>query len=275
MLKSFFFIPAGNKKFYSAIDKFSPDYFIFDLEDSVRIDNLSDSIKNLLSISYNGSIPIFVRLWDFNAEIVSENYELFKKFKNIVLPKVDSIEKVERFLNGINNHFQVSDFKFIILIESSKGLINIESILNIYGNYIFAIGFGSHDYCLNLGIKYDYEILRIPRFLILNYAKAFDKIAIDIACMEINNLDIFRKELNEALSIGYDAKFIIHPQQLSEINNYNFYSENQLREYYEIIIEYKKRGSPAIFKYKGRVIEPPHIKSYQKILNENKWKPVI
>ena len=266
MLKTFFFIPAGNKRFFSALSKYRPDFFVFDLEDSVSSENLNEALEYILQNQFDSLKPIFVRLWNIRADIIPKNISLFSTYKNFILPKVDCQEQLDLFFNCLSEYFQINDFKFVILIESPKGIVNLNAILQKHTEHIYGIGFGSHDYCLKSGMKYDYELLRLPRFLVLNAAKAYEKLSIDIACMEVNNSIIFQKEIGDAMNLGYDAKFIIHPKQLKEIEKYHQHTQEEINEFIEIINEYNKRGKPAIFQFKGRAIELPHIKKYEKII---------
>ena len=87
----------------------------------------------------------------------------------------------------------------------------------------------------------------------------------DIACMEVKDVEIFRKEVEESISMGFDGKFIIHPRQLDILNAYPFYSKGDFEEAEQVLDEYERLGNPSVFVFNGRAIEPPHIENYSKI----------
>jgi citrate lyase beta subunit len=164
----------------------------------------------------------------------------------------------------------VSDVKVILLIENPEALFTLQEILTKTKLNVIGIGFGSQDYCNETGMKHTAELLKYPRFMISGIAKACRKTSIDIACMDIKNDEIFLSEIEEAESMGFDAKFIIHPRQLQLIRNYKFYSDNEIFDAAMILAEYERLGKPPVFVFKGRAVEPPHINNYKKIINWEK-----
>jgi citrate lyase subunit beta-like protein len=190
-------------------------------------------------------------------------------FSNFILPKFRNINDLKEIEKNIN--FKLfSQINFILLVENPESLFFIKNILISTGLNIIGLGFGSQDYCNETGMDHSLELLRQPRFIISGIAKAFGIQTIDIACMDIKNNDIFINELKESEIMGFDAKFIIHPNQLEIINNYKFYSNDKMAEAEEILKEYERLGRPTVFVYNGKAVEPPHIIRvccFSKVLN--------
>jgi citrate lyase beta subunit len=265
MLESYFFIPGTHPKIREKIVDIKADNIIIDLEDSI----LGSKIKSVLEVinEINNKDKIWVRPALFDSG--KEQFGLIKKlvkqgFRNFILPKIrnfNHIKNLEAYLgNSILNELSV-----IILVENPECLLNLTEILTNSSFLIEGIGFGSHDYCIETRMKHTNDFLKIPRFQIMNTAKANGVKAIDIACMDFKAGEIFTSELKEAFEMGFDGKFLIHPSQLEMLKKFAFYSQAEVIEAESILYEHNILNKPAVFSYNNRVIEPPHINYYNSI----------
>lgn len=261
MIKSYFFIPASHPKLEEKLHAIQADFFIIDLEDAFESKYLDKSLRLLERIKDKENLWIRPRVFlgnTFNIEPLKTLFHL--GYSNFVLPKVRNISQlnqVEQCLGGGPN--------VILLVENPECLMNLRDILIKTKLNVKGVGFGSQDYCTETGMKHEHHLLRFPRFIIATTAKAFRINCIDIACMGVKNEEIFRKEVEESISMGYDGKFIIHPSQLDILNAYPFYSQGDIEEAEQVLAEYERLGNPTIFVFNGRAIEPPHIENYSKI----------
>lgn len=268
MLKSFFFIPAGNKRFYSALTKYHPDFFVFDLEDSIESENVTDSVDFILNIPVKEE-TIFVRLWSIKTEVVSHNITLFAKYRNYILPKVESSEQLDLFFNELQSFYPVCEFRFLVIIESPIGIVNLNSILNKYHKNIYGIGFGSHDYCNEVGAVHSLENYSFARNAILLQGKAFGKLCLDIASTNIQDEKMFINECKEGFNLGFDAKPILHPWQLIQFQKINYYSDDEINDAHEVS---KQFGGfvpldIAAVNINGRILEKPHIRRLNRVID--------
>jgi citrate lyase beta subunit len=242
---------------------------VFDFEDSISENQTDLGIENLSSIEIKENHYARLRFFYENGKINKDVIDKLIKlgFQNFVIPKFTDSSQIEEIVAVFehNTKYSYVNFKFILIVEHPLGLINLHSTLLVRKLNYVAVGFGSHDYCNYTGMKHDLGLLSIPRFNVMNIAKAHNIIAIDIACMEISSNNQLEEEINQAILIGYDAKFLIHPNQLEYLLNEYFDKEQIIAK--EIIEFYNNHGKPLIFKYKGKVIEKPHIEHYIKLLN--------
>lgn len=268
MLKTFFFIPASNRRFYRALEKYNPDYFIFDLEDSISSVNVYKAINLLLTFPINNKEKIYIRLWDVKPELIEKHKLLFEKYKHILLPKVKSINQLDVFFTEVMRYYPLNKFKFIIIIESPEGITNLHAILKKYNDIIAGVGFGSHDYCNEIGASHTTENYSFARNLVLLNGKAFNKICIDIASTNISDEDFFISECKEAFNMGYDAKPVLHPWQYETINKISFYTNEEIEKakaLYKQFAGFLPNDISAI-KSNGRIIEKPHVKRINNII---------
>ena len=261
MIKSYFFIPANHPKIFDKIQTIQADSFIIDLEDAF------DSKDELNIYDILKRIPNKQEIW-VRPKLI-ENNKLHGKvliklcgigFANFVLPKIRNVGHLKLIEKCIGENSQV-----ILLVENPECLHNLPQMVEKTKLSIAGIGFGSQDYCLDSGMKHESNLLHYPRFIISNTAKAYGIKCIDIACMEIEKENLFREELAEAFSMGYDGKFIIHPKQLNILKSYPFYSKKEIDEAEKVLSEYERLGKPSVFQHKGKAIEPPHINNFLKI----------
>lgn len=269
-MKSFFFIPGNHPRMVEKIESIQADHLIIDLEDSVGKADLESSIKNVSKIDNKEDLWVRPGLFINGVfQPVVLNALLEVGFRKFVIPKTRNLNDI-REVEGLTKGIGCQNVSIIMLVENSECLHNLPEIIKKTKLKPFGIGFGSQDFCAETGIKHSSEYLRYPRFIISNTAKAMGLNCIDIACMDLQGGDVFIEELQEAFNLGYDGKFIIHPKQLECLRSFPFYDANQVQEAKTILEEHQKLGSPAVFVYKGRAIEPPHVNYYKRIINWSK-----
>lgn len=261
MIQSYFFIPANHPKLEEKLNGLQADFFIIDLEDALDSNQLDNSLKRLELIKDKERLWIRPRMFlnnVFNSNLLKGLFDL--GFRNFVIPKVRNISHINQVESCIGESGNV-----ILLVENPEFLLNLRDILNLTTLNVVGLGFGSQDYTTETGMKHDPLLLRFPRFIIATIAKAFGISCIDIACMDVEDEDTFKKEVSEAINMGFDGKFIIHPKQLDVLNSYPLFSNADIDEAEQVLAEYERLNKPSVFVFNGRAIEPPHIKNYLKI----------
>lgn len=272
-MKSYFFIPASRLRNIKNIQRLNPDSTIIDFEDAILgkdIDNYFKEIKDISNFdSYWFRLPIRN---DFKDEVDLSYVQKFTNIgiKFIVLPKIKTAAELINICNEFKNT------KFIILIEHPRLLLEMRYILmnniSVLKN-IVGLGMGSHDLTTFLSAKHEEEQLDYPRKEVLYIAKAYNFLAIDIASMEIFDKTNFIKEVEYGKDNGYDAKFIIHPRQLSWLKN-NVKNESKTLNWAISVLDKLPKNyageDVAPFVLNNEVIEKPHaIKALEIIKKHN------
>lgn len=279
MLKSYFFIPANRDDFLNKIDRIKSDYIIFDLEDSINDSIYHESTKNLRKLKKSENYFIRTKFFE-NKRFVPKRVEdsIRLGFFNFVIPKLDEISQIveieEYLIKNFKNDFE--KYSFILLVESPKALMFLKEILINTKLNIIALALGSHDYCQNMGMNHNLKNLDFARQFVLNIARAFNLIAIDIASMEINNSTLFATEAMAAFEIGYDAKFVLHPKQLKVLKNIVYYNDSEIREAKEVlkIVKEIELEKFTVVKVNNKLYEKPHLQRIYDIIewSENNGK---
>lgn len=268
MLQSYFFVPANHPNLTEKLATIKADYLIVDLEDSVAVNDRMAALKKLNGVESKNRFWVRPVVFDHPEQISVLFDELLKSgFTNFLLPKIRNLQQLKLIENKIDK-YHIEKIKIIILVENPECLFNLQQIIEGTSIKIEGIGFGSQDYCTETGMKHNYEYLKVPRFQIMNTAKASGLKCIDIACMDAHAGAIFQHELQQAFEMGYNGKFLIHPAQLKGLQQYPFFSNDEIKEAIDIIEAYDRLGQPTVFVFNNKAIEPPHIKNFTKII---KW----
>lgn len=275
MLKTFFFIPANNKKFIKKAPSIVANYYIYDLEDSISKNEKSIAIENLRKIQITENTYVRPNLYNddgtINSKLILELIEI--GFKNFLIPKVSDLIQIQ----ALNEIVKISNkrfdkFNFILLIEHPAGIINLTEIIRSKLLNIKFVGLGNYDYSNAMGMKHTLDNLSYARNSILNIAKAHNIEAIDIVSLNLDAEEEFINEVLNGFSMGFDAKFIIHPKQIQVLNKIQFYSDEEIKEallVYPYILDIKNEKI-SLKKINGRIYEKPHIKRIINIVNWSK-----
>lgn len=268
MIASYFFIPATHPKLTEKLLSIPADHFIIDLEDAIKESDLQKSIEILSNLDNPESVYLRPPLFRHG----SLDKKLFKRLLNLgcrrfIIPKFRSRNNILEIEN-CQQALIKEPVSYILVVENPESLLCIKEVLQTTRLNIDGIGFGSQDYCAETGMKHEGQYLNHARFIIAATAKANGVRAIDIACMQIKDQELIKSEIRDAFNYGFDAKFFIHPAQLEVLKSYVFYSADEIHFAHKALEIYENHGRPAVFSYKGRVIEPPHIQQFKKT---KKW----
>lgn len=273
MLSTFFFIPAHKKDFLEKIDAIHADCFILDIEESVSKNNKGLALDNLRSIEIQDNYWVRPDLnyTSKGIDISCISACLKLGYNKFVLPKISSLKE----LNIISENRDIAsrrDLEFILLVENPLCLVQLQEILSMSSIKITGLALGSHDYTLSTGMEHKLENLMFARQQILNFAKAYKLLAIDIVSMNISNEGAFVEECKNGFSLGYDAKFLIHPTQLDWLNKIAFFSDEEITIAQEVYNKIESFDSLefAVVEHKGCVYEKPHLNRIKKIIEWNK-----
>ena len=276
MLKTFFFIPTNNQKFIKKVQDIDADYFVFDLEDSISVSEIDEAINNLRKLPIKDNYYVRPHIFDVKENHI--NLDCLKElinigFENFVIPKISTVKELNniKYLFESQNCYNFNKFKFILLVENPRCLMNLNEIVNSKILNITALTLGSHDYCNTMCMEHKMENLYFARHYVLNIAKAHDLFAIDIASMNIKDKEEFSNECFNAFSMGYDAKFILHPFQLKILKSINYYSKDEIEEALKVYQKTKLLHLEefSAIKINGKIFEKSHLKRIEKIVEWN------
>jgi citrate lyase subunit beta/citryl-CoA lyase len=169
-------------------------------------------------------------------------------------------------------------------IETAQGLLNVETIAN--SPRVQSLAFGPADFMADIGMpSLDSESERdgvnldvgfyYPRMKILVAARAFGKAAIDGPVLEVRELDKFRISARRARALGYDGKWVLHPDQIDVCNEIFTPSQEEFDRASEMLGAYElstsvQGGSRGALIHAGAMIDEASAKIAQSTLTRGR-----
>ena len=231
MYRSLLFIPGNNERFLQKSIKLHADILCFDLEDSVPSSE-KEAARNLVAsflATEQGDNDSFnyVRINSFDSGLIDGDLEqiVMKGLDGIVLPKIGNSEEVTQIIQKIDaivsKRKLSSDIQIIPSIETSRGVVNANSIASSHKN-VTALVFGVFDYLYDMNIDVEYD-----DFMSYNYARS--KIPVDARAagidafdgiwQNVKDIDGLIKDAAIAKKLGYSGKTLIHPSHIDPVHD--------------------------------------------------------
>lgn len=181
-------------------------------------------------------------------DVIALVEEVGDELDTVLVPKVDSGEDVyvvETLLEQAEAQAEVDEpIGISVIVESAAGLENVGEIAAA-SDRLESLLFGSGDYSASIGIPhpsasgdrgYEYpgDLWHSVRSRILNAAKANDLDAIDGPYADFDDPEGYRKHCQTSAALGFDGKFLIHPNQIEVANEVYGPSEADIEHAREI-----------------------------------------
>ena len=234
-------VPGSNPRMLEKAKGLAADEIFMDIEDAVAPAAKPEARKNIVAAlnegGYGGKTRV-VRVNDWTtqwtyADVIEVVEGAGPNLDCIMLPKVqtaDQIVALDLLLTQIekSNGFEVGRIGIEAQIENAKGLINIDAIAQASPR-VETLIFGPADFMASINMKslvvgeqppgydvgdaYHYILMRI-----LMAARAYDKQAIDGPYLAIKDLDGYRRVAGRSAALGFDGKWVLHPDQVAAAN---------------------------------------------------------
>ncbi|HEY4412790.1 MAG TPA: CoA ester lyase [Gaiellaceae bacterium] len=208
-------VPASSAKMLAKAAGLPADEVVVDLEDGVAPADkdaararLGDAVaRGTLAVRING---VGTQWWQDDLAAVA-----VRRPDVVVLPKAESADHVravaELLPDGVGLEVQ---------IETARGLVEVERIAGV-GAPLEALVFGPGDFAASMGVPiltigagtFDYAMARIAVAGRANGLQAVDGPYADLA-----DLDGLHRSAQVALALGYDGKWVVHPDQIDPVN---------------------------------------------------------
>jgi citrate lyase subunit beta / citryl-CoA lyase len=233
-------VPGSSPRFLEKAQQLPADQVFLDLEDACA-PLVKESARHLIVDALNegdwsGKIRV-VRVNDWTThwtyrDVITVVEGAGANLDCIMLPKVadaGQVKALDTLLTQIEKTmgFQVGRIGIEAQIENARGLMNVDEIAAASPR-VETIIFGPADFMASINMKslvvgeqppgypadaYHYILMRI-----LIAARAHDLQAIDGPYLQIRNTEGFREVATRAAALGYDGKWVLHPDQIAAAN---------------------------------------------------------
>ncbi len=234
-------VPGSNPRFLEKAKGLDADQVFLDLEDAVAPLAKADARGNIVSALNEGGWGDKVRVVRINdwttewtyRDVVEVVEGAGAELDCLMLPKVQTAEQVvalDLLLTQVEkaSGLEVGRIGIEAQIENALGLINVDAIATASAR-VETIIFGPADFMASINMKslvvgeqppgydvgdaYHYILMRI-----LMAARAHDKQAIDGPYLQIRDSDGFRRVAGRSAALGFDGKWVLHPDQVAAAN---------------------------------------------------------
>jgi citrate lyase subunit beta/citryl-CoA lyase len=265
-------VPGSNPRFLEKAQGLDADEVFLDLEDSVAPLAKEQARKNIVAALREGDWGGKVRVVRVNDLATQWTYrdviEVVEgagdRLDCLMLPKVQDPTEVmwlDTLLTQIEKAagLPVGRIGIEAQIENARGLVNADAIAGSSPR-LETLVFGPADFMASINMRtlvvgeqppgytegdaYHYILMRI-----LMAARTHDLAAIDGPYLQIRDVAGFRRVANRAAALGFDGKWVLHPDQIAAANE--VFSPSQadydraelILEAYEYYTTVEKRGA--------------------------------
>jgi len=277
--RSFLYVPCNKKRYMEKVRSSECDAVIFDLEDSVSLNEKIEARESL--VSYGPSIMkqcegkvFLVRVNDVESSFAKEDIRaaLSLKVKGIILPKATAtqIQKAERIIQDEGGDEE--NFVIIPLIETALGLETIWETLNA-SSMVGGAQFGAEDFTRDLQVRRtpsgkEIEYAR-NRFTIACRAKGVA--AIDTPFANFKDSEALTIDTQLVKEMGMTGKTCIHPSQVEIVNSTFSCSKEEIEKAQKIVQSWEDCGklNNGVIVVDGEMVDIPIYQRAKNLLRKN------
>lgn len=228
-------VPGSNPRMIEKSRILDADEVFLDLEDAVAVTAKDDARATVAAALRDGgwtAPTVGVRVNDWSTEWTYRDVVdvVCAQLDCVVLPKVESPDHVaalDLLLTQLEraHALDVGRIGIEAQIESARGLVNANAIA-ASSKRLESLVFGPADFMASVNMRglvvgeqppgYDVgDAFHHALMTILVAARAHDLQAIDGPYLQIRDVDGFRRQARRTAALGYDGKWVLHPDQIA------------------------------------------------------------
>lgn len=275
--RSFLFVPAFNMRAMEKTLKLDADVVIFDLEDSVSVDDKAKAIENLKvffkahkTLPYQATVRINPLVGDKNQEL---KLVASLPIEALLVPKVEDGDVLDSIYT-ISKSVAKKTIPLWAMIETPKGILAVNEIA--FHPNVSCLVVGPNDIALATGVGSEAAIKgsQLRPYLtpwlmqIILAAKAANCSVLDGVYNDYKNITGFEEECQQAQAMGFDGKTLIHPNQIVPTNHIFMPTKTQIYWAQTIVDAFAlpDNSGKGVIAVDGKMVEVLHLEQAQRIL---------
>lgn len=278
MIRSWLYCPGNKPGMIKNAGIYGADGIVLDLEDSVPPAEKDEArllvAEALRKIDF-GSASVAVRINSQATDLWKDDVEILidAGVTNIRIPKTESADQLQeisifvgKLMSGRESPGE--QVRLQVILETPRGILNAESIADSTPQ-LTGISFGAEDYCTSLGINRvsEFNALDFPRSMVACAASAAGIEAWDTIWADYTDIEGLREDASRARHLGFSGKSLIHPDQISIVNQAFSPSSQDIDWATEILEATDKVRDIGAFGLNGAMIDAPVIARARRILS--------
>ncbi len=279
MLRSLLFAPANVPRRVEKALILESDAVILDLEDAVPISEKTRARSLAAAALKNPRKSVgYVRVNALSTGMTIDDLMsvISPHLDGIMLAKVEEaadLHKVDWLMHYLEEKASMprGALDLIPLVENARGVHNAHEIAKAVPR-VKRLCFGAVDYTADLGIKLTDggSELFYARSCLVNASRAAGlEPPIDTVYTDIKNAEGLEKDTGRAVTLGFQGKLVIHPDQIAIVNTMFSPSAADIAYAQKIVTAFERAeslGHAAITLEDGKFIDYPVVHSARRIL---------
>ena len=275
------FVPAVSDRLVESALRHPADLLQIDLEDSVgpsqkeearnRVSCIADRFSNAgrgVSVRVNRPLRLLVR--DLEASVR-------RSVGTITVPKVSEpafVRAVAEILSDLERErgIPVGHTRIIAMVEDADGIINMNKIARSHARLI-GMMVGPEDLAVSMQMAVDDDSLYVPNVMAVAACRSAGIMPIGFigSLADFKDEPDFRRRIQRARRLGFQAAFCVHPAQARIINEEFSPSPEEIAAAMDLIDHFEKEAAKghAAFTYKGRMLEAPIVDQARNVLKRH------
>jgi citrate lyase subunit beta / citryl-CoA lyase len=276
--RSVLYVPASNERALAKISSLACDAVILDLEDAVAPAEKTVAREKLSAFMKQraaGWPEMIIRINPVASEWGADDLQLAGSLApdGILLPKVDTPRDILEAGDVLDDNFTEDTTRLWAMIETPKAILNLGAIAELGrdpASRLTCFVAGTNDLAKETGIKLAADRRYLMPLLVqmVVAARAGGLVALDGVVNAFKDAERFARECEEAASMGFDGKTLIHPDQIEPANKAFAPDAEAIGEARAIVAafalaENAGKGALAI---DGRMVERLHLTQAEALL---------
>ncbi|MGB8644614.1 MAG: CoA ester lyase [Anaerolineae bacterium] len=277
--RALLYVPGNERHKIEKAATLSADSVCLDLEDGVAVNRkveARETVADALRSLEFGKSERLARINIVGSGLEADDLAavLPARPNGIVMPKVTNAREVHWVSDQIgiaerSMRLEPGSIRLLLMIENAQGIVNLPLIASA-DRRVDALIFGSEDFAADIGAVRTREGWEVfyARSAVITYAAAYDLQAIDLLDTDFKDIERLREESLQGARMGFGGKQIIHPNQITPVQEAFTPSDNEIAHAQRVIqaaAEAQVIGNGA-FALDGKMIDRPIIKAAERII---------
>src|SRR5688572_20050904 len=268
-IRTLLFAPANRHELIAKFPRYPADAYAIDLEDGVPeadkksaraglpgiVESLrKQDLKGQLLLSTNAS-----RSRNAEADL-SAAVQL--RMDGAIMPKLETTAELRQFGSA--------GIPIIGVIETARGVVNVEALAAAQGSHLSGLAFGAEDFITDVRGRRTAEGLEVlyARSRVVLAARAYGLQALDLVFVNIRDDEGFRRDAEVGRQLGYGGKMCIVPRQVEIANAVFSPSAEEIENARALLQAYDsaQASGRGVFEFNGAMVDEPILKRAREIL---------
>lgn len=271
--RSVLYMPAANERALEKAKTVPADSIIFDLEDAVSPDAKDLARGQAVSAANSGGYggrELTIRCNGLSTPWGADDIAAAARaaISAVVIPKVDTVADVDKVAEALDEAGAPATLSIWAMIETPTAIFEARSIAA--HPRVSVLVMGTND--LNRELHSAQVPGRAPLVshlaVALLAAREAGKPILDGVYNDIRNLEGLRDECTQGMTMGFDGKTLIHPDQVPVTNEVWTPSEAEVEHARRVIAAFDEAlaTGKGVVQLDGRMIENLHVENARRVL---------